>query len=472
MTTRVVAGLIALLAVAVALVALVGRDDTYRVRVPLQNASGLKTGSPVIVAGVPSGTVQLHLQGDDIVAELKLQKRVAPVGRDARVAVTATNFLGQKRVELDPGHRGRPAPSGFTVAASRVTTPTDLDQVLDVLDADTRTRMTVLLNEAGQAVVGRRVDIGQILKEFPLGVQDATRVLQQVRTDDRTIRGLLVRSDRFVDEVTAKRSSLNRLVDTVGQTAKSVEGRRAELRATLARAPGTLASLQRFLADLQRTTVPLGPAALEISATAPALSATLAQVRPFTENADPTLEQATAVAPKLTQLADGATPVLRRARPALGALSSLGAALPPLTNALDRSSNNILAVLENWSRAIQFRDGLGHVFRGEASVTPNLLLAMLNRLAPSPADTSKTTTGRKQVARPTTSTAPAAPTTSNTPAAPTQAPPPAKPPALKLPAAVDDLLHQLLPGVPRPGDAPSSPGEADATGLLDFLLKP
>ena len=74
------------------------------------------------------------------------------------VAVAAQNFLGQKRVQLDPGDAATPAPSGYEVPAENVTTPTDLDQVLNVLDADTRTRAMVLLNEAGAAVLGRRVD--------------------------------------------------------------------------------------------------------------------------------------------------------------------------------------------------------------------------------------------------------------------------------------------------------------------------
>jgi phospholipid/cholesterol/gamma-HCH transport system substrate-binding protein len=467
MRPRAIFGIVGLIAVAVVLVALVGHDDSYRLRVPLQNASGLKSGSPVIVAGVPRGTVQLHLEGDDVVAELKLDKRVAPVGRDARVAVTAANFLGQKRVELDPGRAAQAAPSGFTVPSAHVTTPTDLDQVLDVLDGDTRARVTVLLDEAGQAVLGRRADIGQVLKEFPLGIQDATRVLNQVNTDDRIIRDLLVRSDRFVAEVTTKRSALDRLVNEVGQTAKSVAGRRADLRATLARAPGALASLRGFLGDLQQTTVPLGPAAREISASAPALGATLAQVKPFTQTATPTLRQAQAVAPRLTRLADGATPVLRRARPALAALASLAQALPPLSTAVGRSSNNILAVLENWSRAIQFRDGLSHVFRGEASVTPNLLLAMLNRLGP-PAGARNGGATHGEATRPASAAAPAAPASA-------PADPVARVPGLakvKVPAAVDQILQQLLPGVPATGAAQPAPGGDGAQKLLDFLLKP
>lgn len=463
-------GAFALLVLVTAVVALGGRDDHFELRVPLDNASGLKTGSPVVVGGMTRGKVTLQIRDDAVVAELKLNPEVGPIGRNARVTVAATNFLGQKRIELDPGDdRSHPVPSGWTVPASRVTTPTDLDQVLAVMDADTRTRATILLNEVGAAVVGRRMDIRQVLDEFPMGIKDATRVLTQLETDDRTLRELVDRSDRFVAAAAGRRGDIGRMIDATGRTAQAVTGRRAQLRATLARAPQTLTTLRAFLADLKATTEPLGPAAREISASAPELSAVLAEVKPFARSARPTLEKATDVAPQLTRLADGATPVLRRARPTVRTLDQLARALPGLTDTLDKSSDNILAILENWSRAIQFRDGMGHVFRGEASLPPDLVLTMLHRLG---------ITGLEKAVTPKTSV--------KQDAAPAKARPDTPAPdgshrpdnAPKLPPAVTNLLPNATEALkdllsPKKAGAGPAPAPADSTrSLLDFLLNP
>jgi phospholipid/cholesterol/gamma-HCH transport system substrate-binding protein len=452
--------------IAVLVIAL-GGSDPYVLRVPLENASGLKSGSPVTVGGVSKGKVELHLEkGDQVIAELRLDRDAGPVGRDARVSIAAANFLGQKRVRLEKGDVSQPAPSGYVLPESRVTTPTDLDQVLSVLDADTRTRAKILLNEAGAAVLGRRVDIATLIKEFPLGFRDGTRVLQRLRADDERLGDLVVRSDSLVDEVTDRRGDLVRMIDVVGRAAQNASAQRAELRSTLARAPRTLTTLQRFLGDLEATARPLGPAAREITASAPPLAATLAEVRPFGRAAIPTLREARAVAPSLVRLASEGTPVLRRARPTVKSLAEVSEALVGVSRTLDGSSDNILAILENWSRAIQFRDGLSHVFRGEASFTPEFLQTMVSRLAPKPATVRRKS--RKEGDRTPTAQVPA-------PQRPGRDRPrlPKLPPAarelldkIQPPPAVKKLLDQLEGG--SSGQNPQ--GDSSLKGLFDFLM--
>jgi hypothetical protein len=80
----------------------------------------------------------------------------------------------------------------------------------------------------------------------------------------------------------------------------------------------------------------------------------------------------------------GATPVLQHATPVVGDLADFSADLQPVSATVDKSVDNVLAVLQNWARAIQFRDGLSHVFRGEASVTPDLIDGLVNELVDNP----------------------------------------------------------------------------------------
>jgi ABC-type transporter Mla subunit MlaD len=466
----------ALLVVALVVVAgvIAFGDDPYRVSVPLENASGLRDGAAVKVSGLDRGTVKVRIDDRDrVILDLELDDEVGAVGKDAKVAIVAANFLGIKRVELNPGDVSDPAPDGHMLSPRQVTTPTDLDQVLSVFDADTRTRAKILLNEAGAAVVGRKVDVATLLKELPVGMEQAGPVLQELATNDATMKDLVERSDRFVADITSERRTLTQLLDTVGKTAETVSARRAELRETLARAPGTLRALRGFLGDLEAATVDLGPAAREITAAAPALAETLGEVEGFRKAAAPTLRTGTRVAPQLTRLATRSTPVLRRARTTVGSARTLATALPPVTDTLDKSSDNIIAVLENWSRAIQFRDQLGHVFRGEASVSPDLILTMVDRLA---ANQKRKAPARK---------APKAPARAEAPSTPAATP--ARPPAVRLPKVpnlketldalpvkptVDDVteaLEGLLGGLA--GDK-GGDGRAPDNDLLDFLLAP
>lgn len=438
-------------ALAVLAITLGGGDEPYRMRLVLENANGLRAGSDVRIADVAAGQVASVSLGprDDVVAELELDADQAPVGRDASVGISSLNLLGHKYVALEKGDVQRPAPSGFTIPRSRISTSTDLDQLLDVLDADTRARLTILINEAGRAMTGRRDDFNALLRELPHTAVAGTRLLEQFVSDTRALSHLVHRSDKFIGQITRERRSLSRMVATVGEMSTTFAGRRTELRQTLARAPGMLRALQHFLADLRSTTVPLGPAARNITATAPALTSTLAEVEPFRRAAEPALVQARRTAPALTRLARGATPVVRRANPALRSLATLGRALVPLTDTLDRSAYNLLAVVHNWARAIQFRDGVGHVFNAAVTITPETLHEMVRRLTGNDPETKRQREPSKR------SEEPARPAPSRREDG---APPQARGVTPERPAD---------PAQPRSGQGSNTVSE-----VLDFLLRP
>jgi phospholipid/cholesterol/gamma-HCH transport system substrate-binding protein len=378
---RRVSALALLVAVIVLVVIVVDSGgSSYMVYMNLPDADGLRQGSPVAIGGQDVGTISMKVKDGRVVVAMSLNGGVGPVGRNASASVASVNLLGQKRIELYKGNVHDPAPSGYTLPASEVSVTTDLDQVIDVLTPDVRARLAILINEAGQAFTGRRADFSTVLQQLPPDLHAGYQLLGGIAQDNHTLADLVRTSDGFVSQVASQRAQLIRTVQVLGQASATVEVKRAQLADTLARAPGTLATLRTFLGKLQATTVPLGPAARDITATAPQISATLAQLDPFRKAADPTLQEATRVAPELTKLATGATPVVRQATPVVSSLATFSRALQPISAILNGSVDNLVAILQNWSRAIQFRDGLSHVFRGEATMTPQILESMINQL--------------------------------------------------------------------------------------------
>jgi phospholipid/cholesterol/gamma-HCH transport system substrate-binding protein len=242
-----------------------------------------------------------------------------------------------------------------------------------------------------------------------------------------------------------------------------VSARRGGLRATIAAAPGTLRRLRVFLADLRRTTRPLGPAARNLSATAGPLHGVVHELDPFRHAAEPALAEALSLAPALSRLARGATPVVRASRPTTAALARFALTLPATSRALNGSVDNLLASIDNWSHAVQDRDGASHFFRGEASITPDLLRSALRLLAPTDG------TARARDVKP---------TTGQPPARVLEAPRPS------LPALADNVKAKLreLPGRVQQtvegvvnqvhGTNGDHSGQPDAKRLLDFLLGP
>jgi len=447
-----------------------GDGDRYIVRLAMDNAGGLRDGSAVAIGGVNVGEVKLGFdERDRVVAEVEVDPEHAPVGRDARVSISAVNLLGQKRVDIEPGDAARaPAPSGTVIPQGRIQVSTDLDQVLSALTPETRTRLAVLLNEAGSAFVGRKAEFSRLVAELPPTLTDADALLRALVQDNRNLGRVVERSDRLLGEVTARRRSLSRAVDTLGETAETFAGRAPQLRATLSRAPHTLASVQRFLGELETTAAPLGGAARLLTATARPLTETLDALDPFERSTRPTLAAAIKVAPKLTRLADGATPVLRRAVPTAGSLATFSRELAPVSSVLDRSANNIIAVLDNWAKAIQFRDGASHVFRGQPSFTVDTVRSAVARFLASTTKRRRTSTrGPRRTERPATVTP--RPQRPRLPAVPKVTEP--------LQESVERVLDSVT-GLLGLGGSPSTPkgGSGGSSGasepLLDFLLKP
>jgi ABC-type transporter Mla subunit MlaD len=167
---------------AVAAIALSGGGHPYELQLRLSNALGLRDGSKVVIGGVEVGRVHTSLAPNDkVLVKVDIGSRYAPLGRDATASVASVNLLGQKSLELDPGNRSDPAPSGYELPAARVTPSTDLDQVLNVLDDNTRARLTVLINEAGAAFTGRRWDLASVLAQLPGSLTQGTGLAPPAR---------------------------------------------------------------------------------------------------------------------------------------------------------------------------------------------------------------------------------------------------------------------------------------------------
>jgi len=375
---RIVMATTAAAVVAVIAISLSGARS-YTVTVEMPSADGLLTGAPVKVGGVQAGTItSLGLGRHDVVkAVLSLDPKQGQIGEGARVSIVTSNLLGAKFIQLTPGDSAHPRPSGSVLPASVVSYPTDLDQILNVLDPDTRVRLQIAINELGMALTGRRADFSAALQLLPHDLSAGRELLSQVVTDNHTLAALVVHAGSFVHAVNGQRAQLIRLVDAASQTLTTTAEHQAAMAAILSRAPGTLQTTQRFLARLEITTAPLTTAAHALSATAPALTNTLAQLPSFQRAARPVLREAVAVSPALTRLGVRGTPVVRQLSPTLASLSKFLTTTPPLTSALNSSVDNILAVLEGWARAIQGRDGLGHIFHGRAVMTSSVMRSLV-----------------------------------------------------------------------------------------------
>jgi phospholipid/cholesterol/gamma-HCH transport system substrate-binding protein len=97
------------------------------------DVSGLKTDSPVRIAGVDVGTVDgvAIYRGDQIKVDFSVDKSV-PLGAQTKATVRYKNLIGDRYLELSGGAtKGNPLSPGATIPPSRTSPALDLDTLLN-----------------------------------------------------------------------------------------------------------------------------------------------------------------------------------------------------------------------------------------------------------------------------------------------------------------------------------------------------
>ncbi len=146
----------------------------YTVHALFSNASGLKPGSPVRIAGVnvgqvagvgpvpgcrtggslqtSGGTTQQQCTAAEVT--LTISGQGLPIHKDATFAIRPRIFLeGNFFVDVSPGTPEAPvAPSSYTFPIQQGTEPVQFDQVVTSLQSNTRQNLQTLLQQFGTAV--------------------------------------------------------------------------------------------------------------------------------------------------------------------------------------------------------------------------------------------------------------------------------------------------------------------------------
>ncbi|MBA2764080.1 MAG: MCE family protein [Thermoleophilaceae bacterium] len=370
-------------------------DGTYVVKAELEDASGLVENSNVKIGGIPAGIVtDLTLTEEDTaLLTMVLGEGSGVIGEGATAAARPVNLLGEKYVDLDVGDLDEPVDSGTLIPLARTSTPVELDDVLNTFQPDVRSRLRLLINEAGVAMTGRGADFNGLLEELPPAIDELGTLVADVRTETDTMKRLIEESDRVLSPIARERDNLGELVESAGDALDVTAEKRVELADTFEQAPTALTQLRSTLTELDATSDSLRPAAADLRMAAGPLENTLEQLPAFADAAENVLETASDVSPALERLGARATPTVRRLEPTAVRLDNFTRDSDPVIRELSGGGGQVgegafaslMGVMHNWSLAIQNSDGVGHLFGLRLNMTRNTLNSAIERYS-SPGD--------------------------------------------------------------------------------------
>lgn len=223
---------------------------TYRVSAVFASAAQLVDGDDVTIDGFRVGRVEsLRPAAGGAEADLRLHSRYAPLWRDARAMVKSKNLLGETYVELSRGTpRSGPMPDGGRIGLDHTLVPVEIDQVLDVLDADTRQRLVVLVDELGESVQGRGQDLNA-------SAADLREVARSVETIARAVAGqadhldtLLADLRKILETLAAYHSQLRALVTDWDRLMRTLASRETDLQGVIVQEDRVITVVDQALA--------------------------------------------------------------------------------------------------------------------------------------------------------------------------------------------------------------------------------
>jgi virulence factor Mce-like protein len=222
----------------------------YRVVAAFANGAQLVGGDEVTIDGFPVGRVE-SLRPVDGGADVTLQLHPehAPLFRDARAMVKSKNLLGETYVEVNRGTPGAgPLPDGGRIDLQHTLVPVEVSQVLDVLDASTRDRLVVLINELGESVQGRGEDLNASAADLRDVARSLETIAQAVASQSGHLDALLLDLRKVLDTLAAYHSQLSQLVADWDRLMKTLASRESDLQGVVVQEDRVVTVLDQALA--------------------------------------------------------------------------------------------------------------------------------------------------------------------------------------------------------------------------------
>ena len=295
-------------------------DQPFQVWVELSNAQAVTPGQgqTVRVSGMRVGDIgEVKLKEGRALVRMDLDKKYEDlVHRDASVLLRPRTGLKDMFLALNPGTPGEPLlEEGETIPINATAPDVNPDEILSVLDADTRDYLKLLINGAGKGLEGRGGDLRAVFARLGPLHRDIATLNRLVATRRRNLRRLVDNYGSTVDRLGREDRSLVTLVRSSSEVFDKLAREDQNISAAIARLPSALRQSERTLLRVDELGDTAGPAFEALRPAVRRLPAANAQLRPLALQIEPVLR--TQIRPFVRE----ARPYVRDLRPAAQNLS-------------------------------------------------------------------------------------------------------------------------------------------------------
>ncbi|MCW2985384.1 MAG: hypothetical protein JWR63_2954 [Conexibacter sp.] len=349
--------------------------DGFKLRALVPTTASMTDGSRVTMAGVTVGrVVGVRSEGYATLLSMEIDDaRVLPLPADTRVTLRQRTPVGENYITLEKGDLPSTVDENTILPVGNASEYVDVDEVLSVLQGDTRLRTRQFIQEAGGALNTRGAALNMVLGRTSEIVQSAGSLFTRLEENREQTAALIRRLGR-VSAAVGERGEAIRVTAERGVVAmNALRSRDDALRETLEALPSTLAQVQSTSATLKATSEVGAPVLRSLSSAMVGLRPAVRELRPA---AAAGRNLASELGRSITPL-DGTLRQLRRtAVPLSRALPPLRKAIcqvSPMVEFLGPYTRDVIGFVAGFGSASNSYDSTSHVLRvplvlGENSV--------------------------------------------------------------------------------------------------------
>lgn len=342
---------------------------TNEYRVAIDDAYGILEGvDEVRYRGVPAGLIQgIERDGTDLVLVVSLREEY-PIYKDARAELRPETPLNDMFLDIiDPGTKVAGELGEDTLSETRTDTSTKINDVLNTLRADERTRLAQLLDNLGNGLADEGRGLRAAVAEFTPFVAQAGVIADELAERETATKRLITNATILTTTLGESETELRTLIRDGSATLGTLQEGSADLDATLAELPPTVSEISSSFAAVRGVVDELDEAVSDLGPVADRLPRGLRTARDLEDDLGPAVRE-------LQQPVQRLVPLTEALRPVTGDLKASVAALRPEVGSIDKATTSVAACEDGiigffqWNSSLsKFGDIRGPVPRGNVA---------------------------------------------------------------------------------------------------------
>lgn len=343
-----------------------GSSSNYEVQARFASASNLVVGGTVKVNGFKAGHISgLSVENGKALVKLSLEKKYAPLHDGATAVVDWKALLGERVINITDGAKANvKIPDGGSLAGMQAA-PVELDEVLNALDATTRSHLVSVVKGLDKTVSGTANvrNLSATLQTAGPALQALGDVLRGLGTDGPAIKALVSRLNDMVGTLAARDGDIRAMVDQLGQLTRLTAAQRENLSSALKQLPGTLTTAKTVLDNVPGSVDKANQLLKNARGATSQLPAVARNLRPVLQTLQPISARLRSTLGAASQLLQYTPGLLTTANATLPGIEQTMAWLQPVLSFLRPYTPEVVGWLSAWGSAMSNYDANGHYAR-------------------------------------------------------------------------------------------------------------